>query len=306
MEDYSLKLQKLLSATGWSQETLAKHLDVSFVSLNSWVNQKASPREAAREKIDELASEVLGADAIDENRLKEMKKAAEATRCSARKLISDKTLLEHFTTSFTYHSNATEGSTMTEKDVEAVVFQNQTLKNRTSLEQREAINHQTALYFLLDELEEQGENFEFSVDLIKAVHLRLMNGIISDAGNFREHGVRIRGSFVPLANYMKVPELVKLWSKKANEETLDKIHALASLHAEFERIHPFSDGNGREGRLLLFAMALKFGLVPPVLRKSRRLAYYKYLELAQTRDLSDPLELFISEEIISTAEKLGI
>ena len=53
---------------------------------------------------------------------------------------------------------------------------------------------------------------------------------------------------------------------------------------------------------MLFILALKLGLVPPILKKERRLAYYKYLELAQTREITDPLEMFIAEAILETAE----
>ena len=190
---------------------------------------------------------------------------------------------------------------MTEKDVSAVIFDNQTLRNRTTVEQREAINHQVALYFLLDELVAGGKDFIITPELIKATHLRMMNGIISDAGYFRNHSVRIRGAHVPLANFIKIPELIENWCNKINEETTDKIGLLASSHAEFERIHPFSDGNGRTGRLLLFILALKLDLVPPILQKEKHFAYYKYLELAQMCELTDPLEAFIAKAIIGTA-----
>lgn len=302
MENYSEKLKKIIVATGWSQEVLAGKLGVSFVSLNSWVNQKSEPRDQAKQNIDMILAEVLGADAIDERRLKEVKSKAVATRCSVKKILGSRELLEKLTTSLTYHNNATEGSTMTESDVAAVIFDNQSLRNRTAIEQREAINHQAALYFLLDELSQGGADFKITPELIRAAHLRMMNGIISDAGLYRNHSVRIRGAFVPLANYLKVPELIENWCNFVNSETTDKIQLLASSHAMFEKIHPFSDGNGRTGRLLLFILALKLNLVPPILKKELHLAYYKYLELAQVREKTDPLELFIAEAIINTAD----
>ena len=305
MEKYSDKLRKILSATGWSQEVLAAKLGTSFVTLNSWVNEKSEPREAAKGKIDLIFADMMGVDAVDTEELTALKKRATAAKYTAKKLVSDKKLLEKLTTSLTYHSNGTEGSTMTEQDVEAVVFGNQTLRNRTAVEQREAINHQTALYFLLDELVGAGVDFKFTPDLIKATHLRMMNGIVSDAGYYRNHGVRIRGASVALANYLKIPELMTGWCNMANEETADKIELLARSHAEFEHIHPFSDGNGRTGRLMLFILALKLGLVPPILRKERRFAYYKYLELAQMREITDPLEMFIAESILETAEEVA-
>ena len=304
MEKYSKKINEILNATGWSQELLASKVGVSFVTLNSWANDKAEPRESAREKLDLVYAEVMGSEAIDNERLKDLKALAVAQKTTVKKILADRDLLEKITTSLTYHNNATEGSTMTEKDVAAVIFDNKILRNRTAVEQREAINHQTALYFLLDELLEQGANFKFTPDLIRATHLRMMNGIISDAGIYRNHAVRIRGAYVPLANFIKIPELMANWCNKVNSETTDKIGLLAASHAEFEKIHPFSDGNGRTGRLTLFILALKLGVVPPILRKERHLAYYKYLELLQMREISDPLEQFIAEEILWTAEMI--
>ena len=304
MENYSEKLQKILMATGWSQEVLAAKLETSFVTLNSWVNNKSVPRDNAKAKIDLFFADVMGSDSVDAGMLTKFKKRATAQKYSARKLVGDRELLERLTTSLTYHSNGTEGSTMTEKDVASVIYENQTLRGRTAAEQREAVNHQTALYFLLDELAEGGEKFAFTPELIKATHLRLMNGLISDAGYYRNHGVRIRGAAVPLANYLKIPELVEGWCNLVNGETTDKIELLARSHAEFERIHPFADGNGRTGRLMLFVLALELGLVPPILKKERRFAYYKYLELAQTREITDPLEAFIAEAILETAEMI--
>lgn len=89
-----------------------------------------------------------------------------------------------------------------------------------------------------------------------------------------------------------------------NEETSDPIALLARTHAEFEQIHPFSDGNGRTGRLILFALALQFGLVPPIIPRERRSAYYKYLEIAQTEERFDLLEHMLASEIITTGETL--
>ena len=303
MEKYSEKLRKILTATGWSQEFLASKLDISFVTLNSWINEKSEPRDASKKKIDLVFLDIMGADGIDFEELTTLKARAETKHYTAKRLVSDKNLLEKLTTSLTYHSNGTEGSTMTEQDVKAVIFDNQILRNRTTTEQREAINHQTALYFLLDNLTEAGTSFQFTPDIIKATHLRMMNGIVSDAGYYRNHGVRIRGASVALANYLKIPELISNWCNLANEETTDKINLLARTHAEFEHIHPFSDGNGRTGRLMLFILALKLGLIPPILKKERRFAYYKHLELAQSRSITDPLELFIAKAIIETAEE---
>lgn len=304
MKKYSKKIRKILQATGWSQENLAARLGVSFVSLNAWVNEKSEPRATAKQEIDLVFADVMGVDSVEPEELKAVKAKALSKKYTAKKIIKDRKLLEKITTSLTYHSNGTEGSTLTEKDVEAVIFENQNLKNHSLVEQREATNHQTALYFLLDELAEKGTDFTFTEELILATHLRMMSGIIGDAGIFRNHGVRVTGSKIARANYLKIPELIKNWCNEANSETMDKIGLLARTHAEFERIHPFSDGNGRTGRLLLFIMALKMDLVPPILYKERREAYYKYLELANEREITDPLEMMIAQSIVEVADKI--
>lgn len=302
MRIYSEKLIRILSASGWSQGTLADRLNVSFVTMNKWVNGKAEPRTGAKERIDVLFAEILGTDETDVLEVERVKDLAISKKLRINELLTNRKLLDAMAVNLTYHSNATEGSTMTEGDVEAVIFDHKVLRNRTAIEQREAINHQTALNFLLDELQAQGKNFTVTPELVKAVHLRLMNGIITNSGEYRNHGARISGAHVPLANFIKIPTLMTRWCEQVNEETTDPIAILAVTHAEFEQFHPFSDGNGRTGRLLLFVLALRAGLVPPIIRKERRIAYYKYLELCQTRELSDPLEKFIAEAIVETSE----
>lgn len=302
MRIYSEKLIRILSASGWSQGTLADRLNVSFVTMNKWVNGKAEPRTGAKERIDVLFAEILGTDETDVVEVERVKDLAISKKLRINELLTNRKLLDAMAVDLTYHSNATEGSTMTENDVEAVIFDHKVLRNRTAIEQREAINHQVALMFLLDELREQGRSFTISPGLIRATHLRLMNGILANAGEYRNHGARISGAYVPLANFVKIPMLMEQWSQRVNTGMVDPIAMLATSHAEFERIHPFSDGNGRTGRLTLFVLALSLGLVPPIIKKERRVAYYKYLELCQTRELSDPLEKFIAEAIIETGE----
>jgi Fic family protein len=193
---------------------------------------------------------------------------------------------------------------MTLDDTKAVLFDNRVLANRTQIEQLEARNHRAALIWLLGEL--QTSSFEFSENTIKGLHLRLMNGIIENAGIYRNHSVRIMGSHVSVANYLKVPELIEELLSEINTKFSEKevINKLSNTHAVFEKIHPFSDGNGRVGRLLMLAQAIKAGTIPPLVIKERRQAYYKYLEIAQTDNKLVPLQVFIAESIISADEIL--
>lgn len=298
MNKYAQKINKILKISSLTQEELARKIGVSFPTVNSWANSKSEPRNNFKIKIDELFVDFFGADSITKEKLDSTKKKALSKKISIEKFLENKKLLDKITVNLTYHTNTIEGSTMTEKDVEAVILESKIIKNRSAIEQREAINHQAGLNFLLDELNEKQKDFKINKNLILNVHLRLMNGIISDAGNFRNHQVGIVGSTVPLANFIKVPELVENWCNRINKTTSDPIKLLASSHGEFEQIHPFSDGNGRTGRLLLFIKALHLGLVPPIIQKERKQAYYKYLEICQTTGDTSLLENFISEEIL--------
>lgn len=301
--NYQKLLQQLLAASGWSQEELARRVGVSFVTLNAWVNGRSQPhRSANKQALEHIATDILGADSVDPAELSGLKQAALKHRLTARKLAGNRELLERITLNLTYHTNTIEGSTMTLHDVREVLFNHKILSNRTQIEQREAINHQVAMDFLLDELTAD-QSLQWTPELIRNIHLRLMNGIISNAGMWRNHGVRIAGVHVPLANFIKIPSLIQRLCNSLSEETTDPIALLARSHAEFEQIHPFSDGNGRTGRLLLFALALQFGLVPPIITKERRSAYYKYLQIAQTEGRFDLLEQLLASEIVAIGSR---
>lgn len=302
--DTRTKLQRIITASGLSQQSLAEKIGTSFVSLNNWLNGKVTPsRKEFIARIDLLFIEYIGTETIDKHILHDLKQRGRKCHLTAKKLIEDRTTLDRITLSLTYNTNTIEGSTMTESDVAAVLFDNETLKNRTQIEQRETINHRVALDFLVSELASNSD-MVLTAALIQKVHLLLMNGILSNAGQWRNHAVRIQGSHVPLANFMSIPERIDHLCNELNSETEDPIAVLARTHAVFEQIHPFSDGNGRVGRLLMFIKSLQFGIVPPIIPKERKAVYYRYLELAQTEDKYDNLEQFVAETIIANADML--
>lgn len=291
-------LKQIAQATEWSQEELAGKLSVSFPTLNSWINGKSTPRSSASKKIEALYLDVVGLDTVDQSVLNETKSASTHLKLSVKDIVGNSKLLDRLTLYLTYHTNTIEGSTMTLSDVEEVLFDNKVLSNRTAIEQAEARNHQATLHWLLDQLNQRGNEFKIDEALIKDIHVRLMNGIVSDAGVYRKHSVRLMGSRVPLTNWQRIPDALQELVSREDTDAKDLIRDLAQFHANFEQIHPFSDGNGRTGRLLMLVQALHAGLVPPVVEKERKRAYYKYLELAQTNQKYENLELFIAESIV--------
>lgn len=289
------RLKVILKASGWSQEELAHRLNVSFATVNSWVNQRSEPRAKANQRIEELYLDIVGAETIDEDRLSVAKLAAETLLIDPKSITTNKQTLDKLTLHLTYHTNTIEGSTMTLSDVQEVIFDHKILTNRTAIEQAEARNHQAALHWLLSQLTDNKRQLLINEELILGIHLRLMNGIMSDAGQYRKHTVRIMGSRVATANWVKIPSSVAKLTDNSHDMSSDIVAAMASFHAVFEQIHPFSDANGRTGRLIMLAQALNAGLISPLIVKERRYAYYKYLEVAQTMQDCSPLELFIAE-----------
>jgi len=293
------KLQLILKLSGLTQTQLADRLGVTFVALNRWINDKAAPRPKALEKIDELYKEYSG-----EKQVPESVRAAKQgiIRGDQKKhphvlkeIMDNPDIRDQFYLSLTYHSNRIEGSTLSEGETAAIMFQNAALPNKDIIEQLEVKNHQAALGYLFEYM---GEKKQIDEALIMKLHGILLNAIRSDAGGYRNHGVRITGSHVPTANYVKVPDLMKALIVNINEDAKDAINHIASIHARFETIHPFGDGNGRIGRLLMSAMALRENLSPPVILQENRRLYITYLNNAQAKNDLTLLEDFTCDAIL--------
>ena len=162
----------------------------------------------------------------------------------------------------------------------------------------------TLFFFLLEQLKQSGPNFRWSTPLILEVHQRLMNSLMDDAGHFRRYGVRVLGSHVARANHLSVPQKIDDLVAYMNSPTHDPIARLAKTHATFELIHPFGDGNGRTGRLIMFTQAMQYGIVPPLVLKERKQAYYRYLAIADQTANYDLLAMFIAESVLATDQLL--
>ncbi len=300
------KIGKILREAGWSQEELARRLKVSFKTLNSWATGKTEPRENNVEAIEDLYLDIVGRSKIDPELLAKTEAKALALHIDLREILENPELLKTTTLFLTYHTNTIEGSTMTIEDVEEVLEnEDAVIPDKTVREQIEARNHRAAFLYLLTELKKQGKSFQWTTDLIKSVHLRLMNSLMESAGQYRRYGVRIMGSQTPLANFLSVPRKMEKLVTEMNMPCQNALERLAVTHANFEQIHPFGDGNGRTGRLIMFAQALQNGIVPPLVIKERKRAYYKYLQLAQTREEYEFLRLFIAESILFTNNLLS-
>lgn len=299
------KLEIIQKRLGLTQTKLASRLGVSFVAFNNWWTGKANPRPKMQAAIEELYLEVTGQKIISAEQLNSKKQTllrkSSEYKNVVEEILNNPDVRDQFILKLTYNSNRIEGSTLTEPDTAAVLFDNVALPNKSLTEQLEAKNHQTALNYLFDHVA-KGE--AISENFVLKLHSILMNGVRPDAGVYRNHGVRITGVNLPMANYMKVPELVPEVMVTAAAKTDDSIAASASVHSRFEQIHPFSDGNGRVGRLLMNAMLLSANLAPAIIREVQKQLYYTYLYKAQTADDQSQLENFLCDAVADGFEIL--
>lgn len=285
------KLEIIQKQLGLTQTKMAEKFGVSFVAFNSWWNNKSEPRPKALALIEELFLEVTGQKIIPAAILEKKKKILQQKSIKHKNIIleilNNPDIRDEFILKLTYHSNKIEGSTLSESDTAAILFDNVTVINKSLTEHLEAKNHQTALNYLFDYISKGGKINEA---LVLKLHGILMSGIKSDAGFYRNHQVRIVGVHLPTANYLRVPDLVPKVIVRAAAKTADVIAAAADVYSRFEQIHPFSDGNGRIGRLLMNAMFLKNNLAPAIIRQEQKQLYYTYLYKAQVKDDKSQLE----------------
>jgi Fic family protein len=296
----SEKLRLIRQISGLTQDKLAKQLDVSFATLNSWINEKSLPRKKKQETINELYSQYAGVKIIPDTLL-QAKKEVIAKRSRnhpgiMKEILANTDIHKQFVLSLTYNSNRIEGSTLTEDETAGILFENVSPPHRSLTEQLEAKNHQSALRYLFAWVLEKNSINE---ELVLKLHAILMNSIREDAGAYRNHGVRIVGVNIPTANYLKVPVLIKELVKNINASGNDIIAHISEIHGRFEQIHPFSDGNGRIGRLLMQVMLLRKNLPPALIFQDKKSLYIKYLNKFQMTGDSSLLQDFISDAVMS-------
>ena len=192
---------------------------------------------------------------------------------------------EDFVTRSTYHSNAIEGSTLSYAETYAVLFNDNSLTvTATARELYEAINHKYALDMAMRSLED-----ELTERLIKDI-AACINKNINELRGYRSVQVVIRNAehLPPAPN--KVNQLMMQLVHEYNHDELgDPFLKEARFHLHFERIHPFEDGNGRTGRILMNRGFMQAGLAPVVIPLERRADYLELLASQDAEALADML-----------------
>ena len=202
---------------------------------------------------------------ILEDKLKALKKRRPLTEGELERLN------EEFLTEYTYNSNAIEGNTLTLRETD-MVLRGLTIDKKSLKEHLEVIGHKEAFDYVKQLV---SENIEISEKLIKDIHYLVLADKKDDRGVYRRIPVRIMGAaHEPVQPYLIVPKMEELLERYKNS-TEDIVTKLARFHIEFEDIHPFIDGNGRTGRLLINLELMKAGYPPIDIKFTDRLRYYE-------------------------------
>lgn len=195
----------------------------------------------------------------------------------------------------TYHSTAIEGNTLTQSETQIVLEKGITIGGKPLLDHLEVIGHKEALDFvrlLADAKEPIGERE------IRKIHALVMKGQNDGVGGYRSLDMRAAGTEFVYPSHLRVPELMSEFIQwLADSSWGHPIERASEAHLRFVTIHPFREGNGRVGRLLMNLLLLREGYPIAVLPVARRVEYIDALVAAQGDGGSERLLNLIADAV---------
>lgn len=215
----------------------------------------------------------------------------------------------------TYHSNAIEGNTLSLHETQMVLEYGIAVDGHPLREYLEATNHAEA-FDTLPALVERS----ITVETVQQLHRLVMDKIDPHAGELRKVQVYIRGASFTPPSAREVPLYITQWIQwLTSDDALryDPVTRAAIAHHDFEALHPFTDGNGRVGRLLLDLMLMQDGYPPALVLREWRSRYIQALQQAHLGEytplvnligfaVEQALDLYLEACVESTAYLLPL
>lgn len=296
---YVSKIMKLLEYHK-SSAKLADYLEVSRGSIVNWKEDDSKINDDNRLKIDVAFCEAFGLSHITADEMNNV--YDEILKIDFSYFNSgEEALVQNICRVASFGSLEIEEKEITQKKFNRVVIDRELVKD---LDQREflsiknlAVLNDKIIYDTL-----KGEIDKISCKDIKNWHFMLMGGIRSDAGEYSTKYRIIPGSEeLTLTDPRDVPEELERWVNRYSP--IRTLKDIAEAHAHFELIHPFGDGNGRIGRLLMSIHAIQSGFIPPLIDKNNKALYYVVLKHAQVHGEHSYLSYFIAQSILMMHRK---
>lgn len=180
-------------------------------------------------------------------------------------------LRDEFMVEYTYNSNAIEGNTLTLQET-ALVLEGVTVDKKPLKDHLEAVGHRDAFLYVQELVQ---NNAAFSEAVIKQIHALVLIDRPEDRGVYRRIPVRIMGAFHEPPDPVLVPERMEKLIAELDGKKLHLLESAALFHLKFEGIHPFIEGNGRTGRLILNLFLMQNGYPPVNIKFADRKRYYE-------------------------------
>lgn len=190
-----------------------------------------------------------------------------------------------------YHSSAIENNRITLNETITILLEDKMPNSNFSIREFfEVENHRQALNFVW-------ENLNQSLDLykIKKIHAYLLDRLNHERGQFKTQRNAIAGASFNTTSVQETPLLMQQWIDNTNyrlsiaKNNEEKIKIILESHIQFERIHPFIDGNGRTGRLIMLQQFLQNNLVPFIIQKDNK---KMYLDILDNQDVEEFYKLY--------------
>lgn len=202
-------------------------------------------------------------------------------------------LQEEFLVEYTYNTNAIEGNTLTLRET-ALVLEGITIDKKPLKDHLEAVGHKDAFYYVQKLISNKEK---FSEGVIKDIHSLVLMDRPEDKGVYRRIPVKILGAFhEPPQPYLVPVQMEQLIAEFDNKD-MHPIEAAALFHLQFEGIHPFIDGNGRTGRLLLNFTLMQNGYPPINVKFEDRQRYYQCFDSYYRNNTSKPMVEMVANYI---------
>lgn len=198
-----------------------------------------------------------------------------------------------------HHSSAIEGNKLELSDAISILIYAYIPKAMLEKEYYEVRNHKQAFEYIQYNLL---NNEKLSLGVIKEIHRLLLDHLDFNRGNFKNISNAIVGAEFDTASPEQTPNLMYQWLKNyeyliENAQTEEeKVRVILEKHIEFERIHPFNDGNGRTGRMIMLYSLLENNLAPIIISKELKPRYILGLAEQDTNLLYDLVQPLIDKE----------